>query len=422
VPARPGLPALLLLAFLLILLPATVSTAEASPTAEIVEVRGAIDDRTADFVIEAIEGAGDDVVVVVLQIDSPGVIASAETFQRLLGVVSDPPVPLVAWVGPAPAVAFGGAAQLVAAAPVRAAAPGTEIGYALPTLAGKEPGVLLAPVPEVAVAGTVTVEEGRAVAGLVDETHAAPRQLLQALDGREVGVGGDLRTLSTVTGVSTDGEEGVTVIPTVIREPGLWTRFLRLAAEPEAAFFFLVAGLSVAAFEYFAIGPGIAAAVAAVSLVLSGYGLAVLPVRWWAVGVTLTAMLLLSAAHQRGGAAAITAAGLAALVPAGVWFTDAAPQIRPALPGVLLTVAAAAFFFVLALPTVGRSRFSTQTIGRDHLIGRRGQALTDLTPDGEVEVDGARWRATSHREAGIRAGDPVSVQGIDGWYLEVDRA
>ena len=64
------------------------------------------------------------------------------------------------------------------------------------------------------------------------------------------------------------------------------------------------------------------------------------------------------------------------------------------------------------MPTVARSRFSTQTIGRESLIGRPGVAASDLTPDGEVEIDGATWRATSHREAGITKGDPVTVLGV----------
>ena len=88
----------------------------------------------------------------------------------------------------------------------------------------------------------------------------------------------------------------------------------------------------------------------------------------------------------------------------------------------LLTIGSAAFFFLLAMPTVARSRFSTQTIGREGLIGRAGQAVTALTPDGEVDIDGAVWRATSHREAGIAPGDPIEVIGVEGWFLEVDVA
>jgi membrane-bound ClpP family serine protease len=38
---------------------------------------------------------------------------------------------------------------------------------------------------------------------------------------------------------------------------------------------------------------------------------------------------------------------------------------------------------------------------------------------GIVELDGARWRARSHRAAGIAAGDPIEVLEVSGVMLEV---
>ncbi|HEU5112410.1 MAG TPA: NfeD family protein, partial [Acidimicrobiia bacterium] len=66
--------------------------------------------------------------------------------------------------------------------------------------------------------------------------------------------------------------------------------------------------------------------------------------------------------------------------------------------------------------------FSTRTIGRDGLIGERGVAIDAFDPDGIVEVKGARWRATAHREAGLVAGSEVLVAGVDGMFLEVEPA
>jgi membrane-bound serine protease (ClpP class) len=392
---------------------------QSEATIEVVQLSGPLDSRLIDFAVTSIEAAADgDVEVVILQIDSPGSVAGVGDLRRLADVVSHPPVPVVAWVGPAPAVALGGVAQVMVLAPLRAAAPGAEIGWWTPTVAGDDDSGLIAepPLPSVTDA---TLSIDAPVPGLVDLVRpetASHRQLAQVLDGMEVsGV-----TLHTVQPYTTDdGEEGVTLLPTVIRQPGLWDRFLRLASTPEAAFFFLVIGLTVAVFEYFAIGPGIAAAVAAVSLVVAGYGLAVLPVRWWAFGLVLAATAGMAIAYQLGGSPALTIFGLVALTVAGLGFTDTAPQFGPGVGGVVLTVAAAAFFFLIAMPTVARSRFSTQTIGREGLVGRSGVALSALTPDGEVVIDGARWRATSHREAGIGEGDPIEVTGIEGWFVEV---
>ena len=156
------------------------------------------------------------------------------------------------------------------------------------------------------------------------------------------------------------------------------------------------------------------------SLLIAGYGLAVLPFRWWALLLIIGSVLLMSISYQLGGVILLTWLGLIGLTVGGFSLGDTGPQIEAGIPGVVMTVAGVAFFFLLAMPTVARSRFSTQTIGREALIGRRGMAVTALTPDGEVEVEGARWRATSHREAGISQGDAVDVVGVDGWYLEVE--
>lgn len=389
-------------------------------TVEVVELSGPIDGRLVSFAVSAIEDAAarGTVEVVILAVDSPGAVAPAEDLADLVELVESPPLPVVSWIGPAPTTAGGGALQLAAAAPLTAAAPGSELGTWSPVRAGFEGEEDLVAPPSGFEAGTEVAQPGP----IVDLVQPSIRQLIQELDGVEVDTAGGPVTLSTIEAFTAeDGTEGVTAIETVIRQPGWWNGLLGLAVEPEAAFFFLVAGLVVAAFEFYAIGPGIAASVAAASLLLSAYGLAVLPVRWWALAVTVAAVWLLAVSYQRGGVPALTGGGLLLLTVAGFFITDAGPQITPGAFGVLGTVAAAGFFFLLAMPTVARSRFSTQTIGRDHLIGSTGTARADLDPDGVVEVGGARWRASSHREAGIRDGDPVVVTAVDGLYLEVDR-
>ncbi|HVR33968.1 MAG TPA: NfeD family protein [Acidimicrobiia bacterium] len=377
---------------------------------EFVDLSGILDDRVLAFAIDAINDAAarNDTEIVVLQIDSPGVVGSEDSLAQLVELVSAPPLPVATWIGPAPARAFGGAGVLALSAQIRFAAPGTEVGFLTPAVAG---GATPASDGTLSSEARDTVDVGEFE---VSSMTAAPRQVVQLLDGRSVRDGGGERILSTLVEI----EDGST-ISTIVRSPGWWDGFLRLASTPEAAFFFLVAGLTVAAFEFYAIGPGIAAGMAAISLFLASYGIAVLPVRWWAVALSVGSVWLLAVAYQRGSVAVLNLVGLASLTVAGFAFTDAAPQFSPGIPGVLLTVGSAAFFFLLAMPTVARSRFSTQTIGRDHLVGTTGMAVSDFGPDGLVEIDGARWRGSAHREAGIRNGDAVVVLAVDGWFLEV---
>jgi len=54
------------------------------------------------------------------------------------------------------------------------------------------------------------------------------------------------------------------------------------------------------------------------------------------------------------------------------------------------------------------------------MIGELGQALTDVSPEGTVELRAAPWRARTNRATPIRAGQPVRVVGLDGLLLEVE--
>lgn len=389
---------------------------------DVVEVSGPLDGRGIDFVIDAITDT--DAQLVVLELDSPGAISGDIT--ELLGLVAEPPVPVVVWVGPDPAVAHGGAAQLLAVAALGAAAPGVEVGYLSPTIAGdRSESVELAmeAFPDIpAPLFSERVEVSEPIEGLVDLTVPSIGQLVTGVSGMSFEVAGEVVTLETA--VEEIDDEGVTVLRPVaetrFRSPGLLSTALRLAVNPDVAFFFLVAGIAVAVFEFYAAGAGIMAAVAVLSLLIAGYGLVELPMRWWAVAATLLGLGLYTVDFQRNDLGWRSLAGTVLLVTGGLWFVDAAPQLTSTWWAVLLVVLFAALFFGIGMTAVVRARYSTTTIGREQLVGRRGTAEEDLHPDGVIIVDGARWQARSHRAAGITSGDEVEVVAVSGVTLEVD--
>ena len=390
---------------LLLLLPlAVMGQSDDGRRVDVIDISGPLDNQAVTFVSDTIRRSAEQgAEVVILQLDSPGVVAGEGEWRGLTELVGMPPVPVVAWIGPAPAIAYGGALSLATSAQITLAAPGVEIGYASPTfIAGDDVADL--PGFENAVA---TV--GDPIEGVVDDLVPAIQQVVGALDGAEVQVGDEVRLLA----LSEETE-------VVFHKPGYWARFLRLAVTPEAAFMFLVAGLTVAAFEFYAIGPGIAAAVAALSLFLATYGIAALPLRWWALVLVLLGWWLMTDSYQRGSVAVLTAVGSVLMLVGGLFYVDGAPQLQMNPLVTLVIVLVVVFFYTIAMPTVARSRFSTRTIGRDHLIGSRGVALVDFDPDGEVDVAGARWRASAHREAGIHQGDVVRISEVDGLVLEVE--
>ncbi len=203
------------LGFLVLVVSCASTTAEAE--IEVVEVSGYLDDSTLRYVRDSILAAADaGRELLILQINSRAVVGSEEELLATTDLVADPPLPLVSWLGPAPAQATAGVERILQSAPLVATAPGTLSSF---------PPDLQSP---------------------------SLRQLVQELDGETIGQFAPVRTITEVP----DDQEGVTNLPVVFTQPGLWHRFTHLGATPEGAFFFLAVGLAVAAFEYFALGPG----------------------------------------------------------------------------------------------------------------------------------------------------------------------
>ena len=96
----------------------------------IIEIDGPMDQRVIDYTLATLEG--EIAHAFILKIDSPGV--SSGDLAALFDTLSSVSAPVISWVGPTPAVAFGGAAYIANNSDIRAAAPGAEIGYLMPSV------------------------------------------------------------------------------------------------------------------------------------------------------------------------------------------------------------------------------------------------------------------------------------------------
>jgi membrane protein implicated in regulation of membrane protease activity len=56
-------------------------------------------------------------------------------------------------------------------------------------------------------------------------------------------------------------------------------------------------------------------------------------------------------------------------------------------------------------------------MGLEALVGRRGRAVTDCRPDGQVRLRGEVWRARCPE--GVKSGDEVEVASVDGLVVNV---
>jgi len=361
------------------------------PIVDVIEVSGRIDPIVADFVTDALrnaERARSEVLVI--QLDSPGSLLSTRDLAKLTARVRTARVPVAVWIGPSGAEAKGGALALVRAADVKGMSPRSDLG---------------------------PLSSSQALARkAVDNLAPTLGDFIVDLDGRTA----DNKQLSTARVVERGGQPR--------REPSAQVRFSKLAllprlmhtvAGPSVAYLLLVAGLLLIVFEFFTVGIGLAGASGAFFLVLSAYGLAVLPTR--PLGLALVGLGIFGFAVdvQIGAPRFWTVTGAVSLVAGTFLLFDG---VSLPLVTALLTLIGAVLFMLAAMPSVVRARFSTPTIGRESMIGETGRATAALDPDGMVRVRHALWRARTNRATPIAAGEPVRVVGVEGLVLQVEPA
>ncbi len=371
--------------------------AQAGPRAhvDVIEVIGLLDPIQADFVGRALDEArSGGAEALIIQVSSSGGVLSRADLDVLIFRLSHTDLPVAAWVGPSGGKAVGQSWELVQAAGVSGVAGRGRVG------------------PRGATVPAAEAVQQR----LVDITAPTLGDFLVELDGRRVGE----RTLETAEVVRAPGEQPRRRPTVEVRfaKLGLVERLLHTAASPSVAFLLLAAGLALAILELYTAGIGVAAATGVVCVVLSCYGLGVLPARPWAVALVLLGMVGYAIDVQAGSPRTWTVIGTVSLTAGGLALYE--QGLGPS-PLVLVTVVAGvALMMIAGMPAVVRSRFSTATIGREDMVGEEGSALADVDPEGTVQVRGAQWRARTNRATPIAAGAAVRVVAIDGLLLEVE--
>jgi membrane-bound serine protease (ClpP class) len=393
---------------------------DAAPGAvAVADVRGPLDQRALDFLEDVVRN--EDVQLIVLKIDNPGV-ASGDIVPLLTAIQSSA-VPVVSWIGPEGAVAYGDVLDIVDFTSVIGASPGAKLGFSNPGWEGETWRSDLGPYPLASQLDDSSFEITEDVPESLPVAVVQPTigQFIAALDGMDVATSLGNVTLETAEQITLDDGTTATVSSVDVRflKPTLLTRFLRLGTRPDAAFFFLLAGLAVAAFEFYAAGGGVAAAVAALSLFLAGYGFATLPMNWWAVAAAIIGIGFYTWDFQRHELGIRSVIGTVAMFWGGLAFVGGSPQISTSFWSVLLTVVGIMAFYLFAMTTIVRSRFGTPTIGREHLVGATGVADSTLDPDGVVIIDGSKWRARAHRATAVASGEEIEVLAVEGITLQV---
>ena len=428
---------LLLLGLLAIVIaPSAVAAQSADRTVVLLNADGPVAPAMANYIARGIGEADDmNAEAVVLQLDTPG--GDGESMLAIVQTLRSSDVPVIVWVGPAGAGAGSAGLFVTLAGHAAVMAPETAIGASSPVGAqGEDLGETMeAKVEEFYSAegralaerrGEDAIElvddavkEARAVnanealaAGLIDFIEPDVPRVLNAVDGMEVVVNGDPRTLNTAN---------VNVIPI---DMSLVEQFQMLLVNPALLSLLLSLGGLLIVAEVYTPGGGFAGVAGIFMLVMALYGLGVVPVNWLGfvfIGLAI-ALFLLEIKLSSFGTLAL---GGTVSLGAGIYILFNNPGARPfgriSIPWLIAeSVFFAAVFMFLSYMAL-RIQTRRPMTGWEGMIGKQARVTTDLMPEGMVQIQGDYWRAEMVDGEHILKGEDVEIVEVKDMRLKVRR-
>jgi len=406
------------------------------------DANGALSRAMLNYMQRTIKEAGSDgAAVLVIRLNTPG--GDTGLMQEMIQVIRSSDVPVIIYIAPRGAWAGSAGTLITLAGHVAVMAPETSIGAASPIGVGPEgnpqelPDTLKQKIIEIMQATTRslttrrppkaiqlaedTIANATAVSaqealdvGLVDFIATDMDDLLQKVDGFEVEVNGRMVKLQTA-GAS---------LNRIPESPAEW--LLNILANPNIAFLLLAVGLQAILIELSNPGAWIPGFVGVVCLALFVYSIGVIPVNLLGLVFIITAFVLFILEVKAPTHGALTAAGIASfVVGALVMFNSPLRpgQIRVQPISIPLVVAVAlangAFFAFIVTKAIQAQRIPL-AMGMSTLVGKIGEARTDLSPTGTVYAASEMWTAEAQDE-NIPAGSRVEVVSVDGVKLLVKR-
>jgi len=193
---------------------------------------------------------------------------------------------------------------------------------------------------------------------------------------------------------------------------------LSAIARPEILFLLLLgalAGLGAEISHPGVIFPGV---LGALCLILFLFASQIIPVNWAGVLLVVLAIGLFIAEVKVVSYGLLTVGGLVAMILGAMMLVDSPlPEMRvDAWKLAPIIVAFALFTIAIGLLVFQAQRRRAQT-GAEGLIAQRGEAETDLEPQGWVIVQGERWRARAGER--VARGETVEVVSVEGLLLGV---
>jgi membrane-bound serine protease (ClpP class) len=409
-----------------------VAAQDDQPTVIVLTFKGAVTpvlNQYLDTAIDAALAAGSEAII--LQLDTPG--GSVEVTKAITQDMLASPVPIVVYVAPAGAQAASAGTFVTLAGHAAAMAPGASIGAASPVSmdGGEIDATMQAKITNILSADIENLAERRgeeatqwAIAAVQDAAAATAAQaldlgvidiiatdvddLLAQLDGREVLVRNEARTLRTAGAVQSPLE--MTPLQ----------RFLNLISSPTIASILLTLGILGLVVEIRTPGFGFAGIVGIVSLLLAFYGLGQLDANLAGLALMAAALALFIAEAFTPAFGILALGGMIAFVFGAVLLFNT-PGLRVPWAAILSLAALLGGLTIFAGSKALAAQRRPPLTGGDALVGQTARAKSAFAAgeEGAVFLQGEWWSAALTSGA-VEANDMVRVTARRGYTLEVE--
>ncbi len=416
---------------LFLLLASAYPVQAASDPVIVLEIEGVINPFSARYLdrgLSLAEQQGAQLVIITL--NTPGGLETS--MREMIQSMQKSPLPIVVYVTPDGARATSAGLFILMAADFAAMAPATNVGAASPVPFGAE----ISDVME----EKITSDAAALIRSLAEKygrnaewAEDAVRKSLsltasEALNKNVIEfIAEDLPALlSQLDGQVVKDRQLITTGIEVQVERMTWIeRFYHVITEPNIAYLLLSLGTIFLLAELADPGLSIAGIGTVLSFLIGFMALGSLPVNWVAIALIVLSVIMFVVALLTDTEVVVTVLGLVPFVLGSLLLFRPFSITSPAVPDLRVSTW---LIVVMALGIVGFSLIILRAIiiaskrpprmGAERFIGHQGQALTDLIPNGQVQIDHQEWSAIS-KQGEIKSGELVNVVGVSGVRLIV---
>ena len=190
--------------------------------------------------------------------------------------------------------------------------------------------------------------------------------------------------------------------------------------EPNVAYLILLAGVMLGFMALVSPGTGLFEVAALFCIVLAGYAVSRLSFNWWALLLLVLSVLPFVYAIQKPGREIFLGLSILLLIVGSLFMFPSEDGLFAVHPAVaILASALVTGFLWIAVRKSMDAAGARPLHDLNGVLGKAGEARTDIHEDGSVQVGGELWSARSANL--IPKGSSIRVVRRDGFVVEVEK-